>query len=179
MKGGFIWDDPDYMVNNHARASAEGLWDIWTNIRSIPQWYPLVHTSYWIEYHLWGLNPFGYHLVNVLLHAGGAVLLWKLLKKLNVSAACSPRRSSRWHPLHVESVAWVTERKNTLSAFLYFAAVLAYLRTIFAEPIILSEDSDQKITPRDWAWYGIAFVLFAGAMFSKTVSCSFPAAIFS
>jgi tetratricopeptide (TPR) repeat protein len=185
LKGGFIWDDPDYVTNNHALRSAEGLWDIWTNPRSIPQWYPLVHTSYWIEYHLWGLNPFGYHLVNVLLHAGGALLLWKLLKKLNVPGAWLAAAVFALHPIHVESVAWVTERKNTLSAFLYFGAALAYLRTIFAEPLkddsalagSLATRETSIILGRDWMWYAIAFVLFAGAMFSKTVSCSFPAAV--
>src|SRR5690349_5981436 len=133
LGGGFIWDDPDYVTNNHQLRSAEGLWEIWTNVKSIPQWYPLVHTSYWIEYHLWGLAPLGYHLVNVLLHAGGALLLWKLLKKLNVPGAWLAAAIFALHPVHVESVAWVTERKNTLSAFLYFGAAFAYLRTNFGE----------------------------------------------
>ncbi len=183
LKGGFIWDDPDYVTNNHALRSAEGLWDIWTNPRSIPQWYPLVHTSYWIEYHLWGLDPFGYHLVNVLLHAGGALLLWKLLTKLKVPGAWLAAAIFALHPIHVESVAWVTERKNTLSAFLYFSAALAYLRTAFGEelrdPHLAAglAPREPRLTQDTWIWYALSFVLFAGAMFSKTVSCSFPAAI--
>ncbi|HTL28733.1 MAG TPA: tetratricopeptide repeat protein, partial [Tepidisphaeraceae bacterium] len=131
----------------------------------------------WIEYHLWGLNPLGYHIVNVLLHAGGAALLWLLLRKLSVPGAWLAAGLFALHPIHVESVAWVTERKNTLSAFLYFAAGLAYLKTLFAEPILSREPSNRAISQQDWVWYAIAFLLFAGAMFSKTVSCSFPAAI--
>jgi tetratricopeptide (TPR) repeat protein len=185
LKGGFIWDDPDYITNNHQLRSAEGLWEIWTNTRSIPQWYPLVHTTYWIEYHLWGLAPLGYHLVNVLLHAGGALLLWKLLKKLQVPGAWLAAAIFALHPVHVESVAWVTERKNTLSAFLYFSAALAYLRTKFGEALRIESDHlaaglaprELTISAHDWTWYAFSFLLFAGAMFSKTVSCSFPAAV--
>jgi tetratricopeptide (TPR) repeat protein len=173
--GGFIWDDPDYIVNNYALRNIQGLWDIWTNIRSIPQWYPLVHTTYWIEYHIWGLWPAGYHIVNVLLHAAGALLLWKLLRKLNVPGAWLAAAIFALHPIHVESVAWVTERKNTLSAFLYFAAALAYLKTSFGSVLVSMEET--SLSPRDWKWYALSFLLFAGAMFSKTVSCSFPAAV--
>src|SRR5438552_17602990 len=79
LRGGFIWDDDDYVTNNPNLQSLEGLGRIWLHPRASPQYYPLVHTSFWIEQHLWGLRAPGYHIVNVLLHATSAFLLWRVL----------------------------------------------------------------------------------------------------
>jgi protein O-mannosyl-transferase len=62
---GFIWDDADYVLNNQTLRTLHGVWEMWTMPTSLPQWYPLVHTTFWLEYHLWGVNPLGYHIVNV------------------------------------------------------------------------------------------------------------------
>src|SRR3954471_10095819 len=87
MSGGYIWDDDDYVTNNANLRSAEGLYNIWFVPRSSPQYYPLVHTTFWIEYHLWGLSAGGYHTINIVLHALGAVLLWRLLLGLEIPVA--------------------------------------------------------------------------------------------
>ena len=129
---GFIWDDDDYVINNTTLRSLDGLRQIWFVIDALPQYYPLVHTTFWLEYHLWGLNPLGYHLVNIGLHATGAVLLWRVLKRLQLPGAWLAAAIFAIHPVEAESVAWVTERKNVLSAVCYFAAALAYLR--FLQP---------------------------------------------
>src|SRR5437762_13825928 len=81
IRGGFIWDDPDYVVNNVNLRTLAGLRDTWFVPTSLPQWYPLVHTTLWIEYHLWGLSPAGYHIDNVLLHAASCVLVWRILRR--------------------------------------------------------------------------------------------------
>src|SRR3954463_3787987 len=92
IRAGFIWDDPDYVLNNRTLRTLDGLRDIWLSPTSLPQWYPLVHTTFWIEYHLVGTQPMLYHIDNVLLHALSTILLWRILKKLNVPgcfiAAC-------------------------------------------------------------------------------------------
>jgi tetratricopeptide (TPR) repeat protein len=163
---GFIWDDPDYIINNQTLRSLHGLWQIWTAPTSLPQWYPLVHTTFWLEYHLWGLHPVGYHIVNIFLHAAGTLLLWRLLIRLAVPGAWLAAALFAVHPIHVESVAWITERKNTLSALLYLAAAIAYLRYWATPP--------GKSASR---WYVTALLLFIGALFSKTVVCSWPVAI--
>jgi hypothetical protein len=124
---GYIWDDDAYVVENEALRSAGGLWDIWTDVWETPQYYPLVHSTYWLEYHLWGLNPAGYHVVNILLHALGAVLLWRVLALLRLPGAWVAAAVFALHPVHVESVVWITERKNVLSGVFYLAAALAYL----------------------------------------------------
>ena len=83
---GYIWDDDDYVTENRNLVSFEGLQRIWLEPRSLPQYYPLVHTTFWVEHKLWGLTPLGYHLVNVALHAVSALLLWRLLLRLEVPA---------------------------------------------------------------------------------------------
>src|SRR5262245_25664575 len=115
LRGGFLWDDPQYVVENLALRSLRGLWLMWTRVFSLPQWYPMVHTTYWIEYRLFGLNPTAFRIDNLILHVATALLLWRLLWRLKVPGAFLAALIFALHPVHVESVAWITERKNTLS----------------------------------------------------------------
>ena len=162
MNGGFIWDDDDYVQDNLTLRSLEGLGQIWFQPGATRQYYPLVHTTYWLEYRLWGLNPTGYHVVNVILHALSAVLVWRLLIRLKVPGAWAAAALFALHPVHVESVAWITERKNTLSGAFYLSAAWAYLRY------------EEARSPR---LYWAALLLFAAALLSKTVTCTLPAAL--
>jgi Tfp pilus assembly protein PilF len=170
LAAGFIWDDDHYVTDNVLVRSPAGLPVIWLEPSASPQYYPLVYTSFWIEYQLRGGEPFGYHLVNVILHALNAILLWQLLTRLAVPAAWFIAAVFVLHPVHVESVAWVTERKNVLSGFFYLAAALAYFR--FAPP-----DPEPAPVPYRWAWYALALILFLAALLSKTVTSSLPAAL--
>ena len=105
IQGGFVWDDDSYVTENATLRSLQGLTQIWLNPRSTPQYYPLVFSSFWVEYRLWGLRPTGYHLVNVLLHALSALLLWRLLRDLKVPGALLAAAIFALHPVNVESVA--------------------------------------------------------------------------
>jgi len=87
LRGGFIWDDDSYVTGNPHLRSAEGLRSIWLRPGATTQYYPLVHTAFWIEYRLWGLAPFGFHLMNALLHGAGAALLFLALRRLGVPGA--------------------------------------------------------------------------------------------
>ena len=127
IRGGFIWDDDDYVENNANLRSPRGLLDIWIAPRTSPQYYPMVFTSFWIERQLWGENATGYHLANVLLHATAALMLWRLLVKLELPAAFVAACLFAVHPVHAESVAWITERKNVLSAVFALGAALCYV----------------------------------------------------
>jgi tetratricopeptide (TPR) repeat protein len=185
LRGGFIWDDDDYVENNANLRSAGGLLDIWTAPRSSPQYYPMVFTSFWIEHQLWGLNAGGYHLVNVLLHATAAVLLWRVLVALEIPAAWCAAAIFAVHPVHAESVAWITERKNVLSAVFYFASALTYVAWA-SRPSNPAErqkkkkkkNSSGETTPKPrWGLYFVSLALFVAALLSKTVTCSLPAAL--
>jgi tetratricopeptide (TPR) repeat protein len=166
MQAGFIWDDAQYVTDNTTLRSLDGLRRMWIP-RETPQYYPLVFTTFWIEHQLWGDRPLGYHVVNVLLHAASAVLVWRLARRLAIPGALLVAAVFALHPVHVESVAWVTERKNVLSGFLYLLAALAYLRF----------DDRRGEDGRLDRWYALALVLFLGALLSKTVTSSLPVAL--
>jgi tetratricopeptide (TPR) repeat protein len=179
VRDGYIWDDDAYVTQNMTLRTLDGLWRIWFVPFSLPQYYPLVHSTFWVEYRLWGLNPVGYHVVNVLLHAMSVLLLWRLLARLRVPGAWLGAALFAVHPVHVESVAWVTERKNVLSLMLALASLSCYLRFAPAEaasaPDTVSEAESRGGAAG--AWYAAALVLFLGALLSKTVVASLPAVI--
>jgi len=170
LHGDFIWDDDAYVTENATLRSLDGLRRIWLEPRSLPQYYPLVHTTFWVEYHLWGLDPFGYHLVNLLLHSLNALLLWRAARALGIPGAGVAAALFALHPVEVESVAWITERKNVLSGAFYLSALLAYLRF---RPI---DQTAQKRSPA-WGFYALSLALFACALLSKSVTASLPAAL--
>lgn len=173
VRAGYIWDDDYYVTQNVHLRSLEGLGRIWFQLGAVPQYYPLVHTTFWIEYHLWRLNPVGYHVGNILLHALNAVLLWRVLRRLAVPGAWVVAGVFALHPVCVESVAWVTERKNVLSGLFYLASVLAYLHfcKIGAPP------GTEPTPRRRWGLCGLALALYLCALLSKTVTSSMPAAM--
>ncbi|MGP8201261.1 MAG: tetratricopeptide repeat protein [Limisphaerales bacterium] len=158
---GTIWDDDDYITPPKLR-SLNGLASIWTQPGATHQYYPLVHTIFWVEHRLWGDATAGYHWVNILLHAGSALLLARILRQLRIPGAWLAAALFALHPVEVESVAWITELKNTLSGLFYLSAVLVYL------------GFDRK---RSWESYALALGLFILGLLCKTVIATLPAAL--
>ncbi len=176
LVGGYIWDDDFYLTNNRNITSPQGLLHSWTQTSGSganPQYYPMVFTTFWLEFRVWGGNAFGYHLDNVLLHAANSLLILLVLRRLRVPGAWFGAALFAVHPVNVESVAWITERKNVLSTFFYLLSLLAYFRFL---PLDAIDHSNSAARPR-WGWYPVALAMFALALFSKTVACSLPAAI--
>lgn len=172
MTAGFIWDDDHYVTENDELRSADGLRRIWFKPGATPQYYPLVFSTFWVEHQLWGINPVGYHLVNIVLHGLNAVLLLRALQVLRVPGALFAAALFAVAPLHVESVAWVSERKNVLSGLFYLLAFLSYWRFVRR-----SEESDTTSPTHRWGAYVFSLVMFGCALMSKSVTCSLPAAI--
>ncbi|MCY4486482.1 MAG: tetratricopeptide repeat protein [Deltaproteobacteria bacterium] len=161
---GFVWDDAIF-VEEPVIHDWSGLWSVWfdpANIKKEGHYWPIVYTSFWLEHKLWGLAPMGYHLVNVLLHLANCLLVWRLLSRLAVPGAWAVAAVFAVHPLHVESVAWIMERKDLLSTLFYVTALLTWIR--FTE------------VP-EWRRYCLALALFAAGLLSKSVVVTLPAAL--
>ncbi len=161
LTGGILWDDHGHVTRADLR-SWDGLFRIWFEIGATQQYYPLLHSAFWVEHRLWGDATLGYHLVNVLLHAFAACLFGTLLRRLAVPGAWFAALLFALHPVCVESVAWIAEQKNTLSAVFYLAAALAWLRF------------DGERQRRHYLW---ATGLFLLALLTKTVTATLPAAL--
>jgi protein O-mannosyl-transferase len=159
--GGLLWDDAAHLTHP-ALQSLRGLWRIWTDIGATQQYYPLAHSVFWLQDRLWGDAVLGYHLVNIALHATSAFLLALILRRLSIPGAFIAAFLFALHPLQVESVAWISELKNTLSTMFYLAAALLYLRF---------DDT------RNRRHYAAALALFVCALFTKTVTATLPAAL--
>src|SRR3984893_15102739 len=130
-QAGFIWDDDDHLTRNPCIVGPLGLKEIWTT--SAARICPLVLTNFWVQHRLWNLQPFPYHLVNLLMHAATAAVLWRALKELKVPGAWLGAALWAVHPVQVESVAWITELKNTQSGLFYVLTVWCFLRSKAAE----------------------------------------------
>ena len=152
MRGGFAWDDSVQITDNPLIKDPAGLRRVWFGAEAM-DYFPLTLATHWLEWRLWGLHAAGYHAVNVLLHAISAVLVWRVLLRLKVPGAWLAGALFAVHPVAADSVAWISERKNTLSMALYLASLLAYLTW---------EDCPKR------RWYGAAMLLFLLALLAKT-----------
>jgi tetratricopeptide (TPR) repeat protein len=122
---GFIWDDESHLTQNPCVVGPLGIKEIWTTARAV--YYPLVLTTFWMVHKFAGLSPLPYHFLNVLIHAASALLLWRVLRQLGVRGAWLGAALWALHPVMVQSVAWVTELKNTQSCFFYLLSISLFL----------------------------------------------------
>ena len=194
---GFVWDDEAFTEAAAVR-ELSGLWRIWSSPRAIENeghYWPLVYTTFWLEHKLWGFAPAGYHAVNVALHLANTLLLWRLAGRLAVPGAWLLAAVFAVHPLHVESVAWIIERKDLLSGLFYLAAFLAWMRFTEEPP----DTGGSAASPGDAAFretrrlperdrlpgrrglsrrhYFLALALYVLAMLGKSIAVTLPAAL--
>ncbi len=163
------YDDPKYVVNNpHLRhgLTVEGLtWAFTTNRSS--NWHPLTWISHMIDYQLYGLAAGGHHLTSLLFHIANTLLLFGILFQMTRAMWRSAIVAAlfAWHPLHAESVVWISERKDVLSAFFWLLAMSFYLR--------YAADPGTR-TARPKAAYGLALVCFVLGLLSKPMVVTLP-----
>ena len=161
MRADFIWNDDSFLTDNPHIKAPDGLYRFWFTTRS-PDYFPLTSSMLWIEWRLWGMNATGYHVVNVLLHAVSSVLAWRVLRQLNVPGALLAGLVFAVHPVNVESVAWITERKNTLPMVFFLLSILFYLK---------SENNEPR------RWYGLSLLSFLLGLLAKTSIVMLPAVL--
>ena len=161
LHGSPVWDDNHHLTRPDLQ-SFHGLWRIWFELGASQQYYPLLHSAFWLEHRIWGDAVLGYHLVNIVLHALSACLVVLIARQLSLKGAWLAGFVFALHPVHVESVAWISEQKSTLSGVFCLAALLVYLHF---------DRSRQR--QRYW----LATGLFVLALMSKTVTAVLPAVI--
>jgi tetratricopeptide (TPR) repeat protein len=171
LHGDFLWDDDSHIQANPSLRSLDGLRHIWLNLTptadtSFTQYYPLTESVWWLWYHLFGLKPIAFHLLNVALHATNAVLVGVNLRKLDVRWPWLAAALFAVHPVHVESVAWMTESKNLLSALFCLLALWSYQAWA---PL----DGNRPESPRK-RHYVASVVLFAASLLSKPATITLP-----
>ncbi|MFH1371994.1 MAG: tetratricopeptide repeat protein [Planctomycetota bacterium] len=167
IKGDFIWDDDRYITTNPLLTAPDGLWRIWFTTDSPSQYFPLTYTTFWLEHKLWGFNPVPYHITNVVIHIISSLLLWLILRRLSIPAAFMAAAVFAFHPVNVESVAWITERKNVLMM------VFSLLSLLFWIELTLRPQIKKKV----FLFYLLSLFCYALALFSKTTACVLPAAL--
>lgn len=174
--GGFVWDDDTHLTADETITDPDGLRQIWFKIGANVQYQPMIFSSFWLEYRLWGQDELGefsargYHVTNIVLHVIVALLSWCVLSRLRLPGAYFAAFCFAVHPVNVESVAWITERKNVLSGVFYMLALLAYLH-------YRGLDQDDPAVRRRLRFYAAATCFFILALLSKSVTCSLPAVL--
>src|SRR6266705_2040334 len=163
--GGFLWDDDDYIIKNVLLTAPDGWQRILFSLDYPSQYFPFTYSTFRIEHALWGLNTTGYHWVNLLLHVGSALLVWAVLARLRVPGSWLVAAIFALHPVQVESVAWITERKNVLMGFFFLLTLLAWVGFV-----------DER-TKRPWRFYVLALGLYVLALSAKSTACTLPAAL--
>jgi protein O-mannosyl-transferase len=182
LTGALLWDD-DAHITRAALQSLHGLRQIWFEAGATQQYYPVLHSAFWLEHRLWGDHVLGYHLVNVLLHATSALLLVAILRRLAIRGAWLAGFIFALHPIGTESVAWIAEQKNTLSTALYLAALLAYLGFAAGSSAVLQPAPQNAVADgrglkhRATFAYALASAFFLLALLTKSVTATLPAAL--
>ena len=163
--GGFIWDDDRYVTNNYLLMAPDGLRRIWFSLDAPSQYFPLAYTVLRIERSLWGLNPTGYHWVNILLHVANALLVWWILARLKIPGSWLASAIFALHPVQVESVAWISELKNVLMGFFFLLTLSMWIEYV-----------DPARERRRLFYFG-ALICYLLALFAKSTACTLPAAL--
>ncbi len=177
FNAGFIWDDESHLTQNPCIVGPLGLKEVWTSARAV--YYPLVLTTFWTLHKFVGLSPWPYHLLNVLLHAGSAVLLWQVLRQLNVRGAWLGAALWALHPVMVQSVAWVTELKNTQSGFFYLLSIFCFLKSSAAiQGRAVSGSLWRRTGDRRSLLFALSLAFFILATLSKPSVVMLPVVLF-
>ena len=158
LTGAEVWDDAGHITPTKLR-SLEGLYRIWFQFGASQQYYPLLHSAFWVEHRIWGDWVVGYHVITLLFHAIAAYLIVAIMRRLSLPGGWLAACIFALHPVSTESVAWISEQKNTLSAVFYLSSAFCYLRF----------DKERRRTS-----YALALLFYVMALLSKSIAATLP-----
>jgi tetratricopeptide (TPR) repeat protein len=167
LHGGFILDDHLLLTDNQLIKAADGLYRFWFTTEPIDYW-PVSNSSLWLEWRLWGMNPTGYHVTNVALHVVAALLIWANMALLSIPGGFVAALLFALHPVNVESVAWIAQRKDVLALVFLLFAVFCHVR---AES---TPSPQQGPAPLMTRWHWVSLAAFVLAMLSKASVAVLP-----
>ncbi|MGA2797914.1 MAG: tetratricopeptide repeat protein [Thermoguttaceae bacterium] len=180
LDGGFIWDDETLLTKNLLINTSGGLHRIWCTTDPVDYW-PLINTSFWIEWRLWDLGSTGYHVTNLILHIAASLLIWTILRKLSIPGAFLAALIFALHPVNVESVAWIAQRKNTLCMLFFLMSILWYIQfDELVRPWLAAKQFTTHRPPSTahcFLWYWLSLAAFVWAMLSKGSAAVLPALV--
>lgn len=168
LAGGFLLDDNILLTDNPLIRAPDGLSRIWLTTEAIDYW-PVYNTTFWVEWRVWGMQPTGYHVINLILHIAAALLLWGILRRIAVPGAFLGALLFAVHPVNVESVAWISQCKSVLAMLFFLISIACYL------------NSEAQSAPRpgraarERRYYGLSVAAFVLAMLSKGSVAVLPA----
>ena len=191
VTGGFILDDDRLVYDNDLIKAQNGLSQFWCTAKSDDFW-PVTSSGFWIEWRLWDMCPAGYHITNLILHAAEVLLIWVILRRLSIPGAFLAAAIFAVHPVNVESVAWIAQRKNTMAMLFFLLSILWYLKTVmpkasadmipvmsFPGPLRVAAKQNTAHCPLSTAhcflWYWLSLAAFVLAMLSKGSVVVLPA----
>jgi protein O-mannosyl-transferase len=192
LNGGFLLDDDLYVTNTKVINASDGVYRIWCTTEPVDYW-PLSNSTLWIEWRLWGMNSTGYHLTNLILHIVAAFLIWIILRKLSIPGAFLAAMIFALHPVNVQSVAWIAQRKNLTSMLFFLLSIVWFLKFVKLAPRpcfgrcpaaakpsaihhpLLSFSSFILHPSSFHLWYWLSLVAFILAMLSKGSATVLPA----
>jgi tetratricopeptide (TPR) repeat protein len=164
LSGGFMLDDDTLITANKLIKASDGLCRFWCSTEPADYW-PMTNTTFWIEWRLWGMNSTGYRITNLIMHIIESLSIWLILRKLSIPGAFLGGLIFAIHPVNVESVAWISSRKNLMAMFFFLVSILCYLK---------SETNFQNVSPQNRrnlsmldSWYWFSLATFVLAMLGK------------
>jgi tetratricopeptide (TPR) repeat protein len=164
LHNGFVWDDGSFLTANPLIKAPDGLRRFWLTTEPTDYW-PVTSSTLWLEWRLWGGHAAGYHATNLVLHVTEVLLLWAVLRRLRLPGATLAALLFAVHPVNVESVAWVAQRKNLMAMLFFLLSILAFLRTRWSEAG--TAPPARPARTREAAWYAASLAAFVLALLSK------------
>jgi tetratricopeptide (TPR) repeat protein len=169
MSGGFLVDDEGLLIGNTLILSPHGLYRFWCTTEPLDYW-PVFNTAFWLEWRLWGMNPIGYHVTNLILHIAATLLIWIILRKMSIPGAFLAALVFAVHPVNVESVAWIAQRKNLMSMLFFLLSIQCYLKTEARWSTLesgLHPAASPLVSGPLSLWFWLSLASFVLAMLSK------------